>query len=155
MAIRTTITPEEAADRLAIRELIDAYAHFADRRQPTSQAALYAEDGKTLVYTADPSTSEPAQVLVGRGEHTNGFKSLNQYVATMHFNGQSTISLDGGHATGETYCLAHHLLESRDGRELILMSIRYEDTFIKEDGSWQFSERRLIIDWTDKRPSVP
>lgn len=72
----------------------------------------------------------------------------------MHFNGQSTISLDGAHATGETYCLAHHLFESHDGRELILMSIRY-DTFMKKDGSWQFAERRLIIDWTDKRPSVP
>ena len=27
-----TMTPEEAADRLAIRGLIDAYAHCADRR---------------------------------------------------------------------------------------------------------------------------
>ena len=31
-----TITPEEAADRLAIRELIDAYAHRADRRDTIS-----------------------------------------------------------------------------------------------------------------------
>jgi hypothetical protein len=30
--IRTEITPAERADRLAIRELIDAYAHCADRR---------------------------------------------------------------------------------------------------------------------------
>ena len=30
--IRTTITPREQADRLAIRELVDAYAHCADRR---------------------------------------------------------------------------------------------------------------------------
>ncbi len=29
---RLTISPEEAADRLAIRELIEAYAHCADRR---------------------------------------------------------------------------------------------------------------------------
>ncbi|WP_336111076.1 nuclear transport factor 2 family protein [Streptomyces sp. PTD9-10] len=157
MSSHTTITPEEAADRLAIRELIDAYAHFADRRQPGSQAALYAPEARTLVYTADPSNSEPAQVLVGRDAHVEGFMSLNQYVATTHFNGQSTIDVafEAGRATGETYCLAHHMLEGDDGRKLILMSIRYEDTFAKQDGEWLFAERKLIIDWTDTRPSVP
>ena len=32
MSKHTRISPEEAADRLAIRELFDAYAHCADRR---------------------------------------------------------------------------------------------------------------------------
>jgi hypothetical protein len=155
MTAHTTITAGEAADRLAIRELIDAYAHFADRRKPDDQAALYTENGRTLVYTADPATSEPVQVLVGRSEHVDGFKSLNQYAATMHFNGQATINVDGHRATGETYCLAHHLLEVDESRSLILMSIRYEDSFIKNDDVWLFSERKLIIDWTDSRPSVP
>jgi hypothetical protein len=35
------MTPSEAADRLAIRELVDAYAHCADRRQADSQKALF------------------------------------------------------------------------------------------------------------------
>jgi hypothetical protein len=30
--VHTAISPAEAADRLAIRELFDAYAHCADRR---------------------------------------------------------------------------------------------------------------------------
>jgi ketosteroid isomerase-like protein len=37
------------------------------------------------------------------------FDDLNRYEATTHFNGQSTIDLDGDRATGESYCLAHHL----------------------------------------------
>jgi SnoaL-like domain len=147
-----TITPEEVADRVAIRELIDAYAHFADRRQPDEQAALYAADGRTLVYT-DPTALEPAQVLTGRAEHAEGFRSLSQYAATMHFNGQSTIMLDGERATGETYTLAHHLLEADAGRTLLVMFIRYRDSFIKHDGTWRFAERKLLIDWTDRRPS--
>jgi hypothetical protein len=32
MSQHETISPEEAADRLAIRELVEAYAHCADRR---------------------------------------------------------------------------------------------------------------------------
>ena len=32
MAVHTELSPTEAADRLALRELFDAYAHCADRR---------------------------------------------------------------------------------------------------------------------------
>jgi len=35
-----------------------------------------------------------------------------------------------------------------------LASIRYLDTFIKQDGAWLFAERRLMVNWTDTRPSV-
>jgi hypothetical protein len=44
MASHGPISPEEAADRLAIRELVDAYAHCADRRDATGQMALFTED---------------------------------------------------------------------------------------------------------------
>jgi SnoaL-like domain len=152
MSTHATITLEETADRLAIRELIDAYAHFADRRQPDEQAALYADDGRTLVYT-DPAALKPAQVLTGHAEHIEGFRTLSQYAATMHFNGQSSVALDGDRATGQSYCLAHHLLDNEEGRTLLVLFIRYEDSLIKRDGTWRFAERKLLIDWTDSRPS--
>ena len=44
------ITPTEAADRLAIRELFDAYAHCADRRDAEGQKSLFTEDTHFLVY---------------------------------------------------------------------------------------------------------
>jgi hypothetical protein len=152
--MRATLA-EEAVDRLAIRQLIDAYAHFADRRQPEEQAALYASDGRTLLYT-EATATEPAQVLTGQAEHTEGFRSgLAPYAATMHFNGQSSITFDGDQATGESYCLAHHLLETDEGRTLLVLFIRYEDSFVKCDGTWRFAERKLLIDWSDSRPSHP
>jgi hypothetical protein len=154
MSTHATITLEETADRLAIRELIDAYAHFADRRQPDEQAALYADDGRTLVYS-DPAALKPAQVLTGHAEHIEGFRTLSQYAATMHFNGQSSVALDGDRATGQSYCLAHHLLHTKEGRTLLVLFIRYEDSFIKRDDTWRFAERKLLIDWTDSRPSQP
>ena len=43
MTSHATISPQEAADRLAIRELIDAYAHCADRRDAKGQMALFTE----------------------------------------------------------------------------------------------------------------
>jgi len=38
---QVAISPEEAADRLAIRELVEAYAQCADRRNAKGQMALF------------------------------------------------------------------------------------------------------------------
>jgi hypothetical protein len=38
------LNSEEMADRLAIRELVDAYAFCADRRDETGQMALFTSD---------------------------------------------------------------------------------------------------------------
>jgi ketosteroid isomerase-like protein len=148
------ITPTEAADRLAIRELFDAYAHCADRRDVEGQKALFTEDTDFLVFMEGEGTA-PSQELSGREALTPVFEDLNRYEATTHFNGQSTIDLDGDIATGESYCLAHHLLTEDGERKLFVASLRYLDTFVKRDGGWLFAERKLYVDWTETRSSHP
>jgi hypothetical protein len=101
----------------------------------------------------EPETTEAVQVLTGRAELAAAFEALRTYEATTHFNGQHTVTLDGDRATGETYCLAYHLWTSGGQRTLMIMSIRYLDAFIRQDGQWLFAERRLITDWTDRRLS--
>ncbi len=152
MTSHATISPLEAADRLAIRELIDAYAHCADRRDAKGQMALFTHDTRFLVFM-DATAAKPTQELHGRESLAPVFDDLNQYVATMHFNGQSTILLDGDRATGESYCLAQHLKVGQDGqRTMMVASIRYLDELAKQDGQWLFAERRLMVNWTETRP---
>jgi ketosteroid isomerase-like protein len=152
MTIHTEITPTEVADRVAIRELVDAYAHCADRRDADGQKSLFTEDTRFVVHM-DGQGSEPTQVVEGREALTPVFQDLNRYRATMHFNGQSTIALDGDRATGESYCMAHHLSVGEDGkRTLMIAAIRYDDVFVKQDGAWRFAERRLMVDWIETRP---
>src|SRR6202021_4330577 len=83
MASHPTISPQEAADRRAIRELIDAYAHCADRRDAKGQMALFTEDTRFLVFMAATS-AEPTQELRGRDSLAPVFDNLNSSVATMH-----------------------------------------------------------------------
>ncbi|HEY1777516.1 MAG TPA: nuclear transport factor 2 family protein [Vicinamibacterales bacterium] len=142
---------EEAADRVAIRELIDAYAHCADRRDAEGQMALFTADTHFVVYM-DARSSEPTMELRSQAELAPVFDDLNRYVATTHFNGQSTVTISGAVATGESYCLAHHVAVDGDERTIMIASIRYQDTFTKSNGTWLFSERRLYVDWTDTRP---
>ena len=40
MSQHVAISPEEAADRLAIRELVEAYVYCADRRDAEGQMSL-------------------------------------------------------------------------------------------------------------------
>ena len=150
--IRSEITATELADRVAIRELVDAYAHCADRRDAEGQKSLFAEDTHFVVYM-EGQGSEPTQVLDGREALTPVFNDLNRYQATMHFNGQSTISLDGDRATGESYCIAHHLFTEDGERKLMIAWLRYSDTFAKVDGAWLFAERNLYLDWAEIRAS--
>jgi ketosteroid isomerase-like protein len=148
----TELTPTEAADRVAIRQLFDAYAHCADRRDAEGQKALFTEDTHFVVYMEGEGT-EPTQELNGREALTPVFADLNRYEATTHFNGQSTVALDGDRATGESYCLAHHLFTEDGERKLMVASLRYIDTFAKSDGRWLFAERNLYVDWTETRDS--
>jgi ketosteroid isomerase-like protein len=151
MSNNIAISPTEAADRLAIRELIEAYAHCADRRDAKGQMALFTRDTYFVVYmnAKDP---KPSQELHSRDALAPVFADLNQYDATTHFVGQSTIfALTGDRATGEAYCLAHHVTIDGGKRRLMLASLRYLDTFVKRDGEWLFAERRLYVDWLEER----
>jgi ketosteroid isomerase-like protein len=155
LAPHAPISPQEAADRLAIRELIDAYAHCADRRDAEGQMALFTKDTRFLVFM-EATATEPTQELHGREALAPVFGNLNAYRATTHFNGQSTVFLDGDRATGESYCIAHHISVDDSGQRTIMVaSLRYLDTFAKHDGEWFFAERRLMVDWTETRPCTP
>src|SRR4026207_962897 len=150
------MSPEEAADRLAVRGPAGACApcagrraaaggrgrrtgaaaaHCADRRDAEGQKSLFTEDTHFLVYM-DGEGTEPTQELNGREALTPVFDDLNRYEATTHFNGQSTVALNGARATGESYCLAHHLFTEDGERKLMVASLRYLDSFVKSNGTW-------------------
>jgi SnoaL-like domain len=151
MSKHVTMSPSEAADRLSIRELVEAYAHCADRREPKNQMALFTEDAHFVVYmnARDP---KPSMELRSRAALAPVFDDLNKYAATMHFVGQSTIlTLTTDRATGEAYTLAHHLTVEGGKRRLMIAALRYSDAFVKIDGAWLFSERLLYVDWIEER----
>jgi SnoaL-like domain len=151
MAKHMTVSAEEAADRLAIRELVEAYAHCADRRDAQGQMALFTPDTHFVAYM-DAKNPTPSQELHSRDALAPVFADLNKYDATMHFVGQSTIlTLTGNRATGEAYTLAHHFAVNGGKRRLMIAALRYSDQFVKLDGAWLFAERLLYVDWIEER----
>jgi hypothetical protein len=129
-------------DRIAIRELIDAYSFCADTRNIQGHMALFTGDTNFEVYM-DEKISTPTQVVTGRKNLFPVFDDLNQYIPTMHLNAQSTINVNGDHATATTYCRAYHLKLPDGVQKVMIAGIRYYDTLVKQDGAWLFAERRL------------
>jgi len=151
MGKHITISSAEAADRLAIRELVEDDAHCADRRDAKGQMPLFTPDTHFVVYV-NAKAPTASQELHSREALAPAFAELNKYDATTHFVGQSTIfTLTGDRGAGEAYCLAHHATVDNGVRRLMLASLRRLDTFVKIDGAWLFAERLLYVDWMKER----
>jgi hypothetical protein len=106
----------------------------------------------TFVAHMDAKDLKPSQEMHSREALAPVFAELKKYAATIHFVGQNTIfTLTGDQATGEAYCLAHHVTVDGGTRRLMVASLRYLDTFAKIDGAWLFAERWLYVDWLEER----
>ena len=142
---------QQAADRLAIRNLVDQYAYCADTRDAQGQMALFTEDTHFIVFM-DAKSLEPTQVINKRADLFPVFDNLNTYRATMHFNGQNTVlELSNETATGIVYCIAHHQTITDGVQKLMIANIKYHDSFVKQNGKWLFAERKLMVDWIESR----
>lgn len=150
-----SVSHADEADRQAIRTLIDAYAHDADRRETEKQTALFTPDAILENIHAEPGKKQETTVLQGRAALLAGFTTLKNFEVTMHFNGQSTIELHGDTATAETYTLAHHIFTEKGKRLLMILGLRYTDTIVRISGRWLFSKRQIHYDWMDRRPLTP
>jgi hypothetical protein len=141
---------QQLEDRIAVRALIDQYTYCADTRDAQGQMALFTTDTRFEVFMDDKSAI-PTQVVNGRKDLFPVFDNLNTYLATMHFNGQSTVELDGDKATGITYCRAYHLNIQEETQQLMIAGIRYYDVMLKQGGVWLFAERKLKVCWVENR----
>jgi SnoaL-like domain len=91
MSQHTAISPAEAADRLAIRELVEACAYCADRRDAEGQMALFTPDTHFVVYM-DAKNPTPSQELHSREALAPIFADLNKAPDTADAGVQELLS---------------------------------------------------------------
>jgi len=150
----TQLNSNEFRNHMAIRQLVDSFAYYADRTSARQQAALFVENGTLEIYRSEPDTSKPIFVLKGRKQLEEVFNGLKKYDMTFHLNGQNSIKF-GDDTTGTVQCLAHHIFFEDGKRTLQTEAIRYYDTYTRQNNRWLFVKRKLIIYWEDKRLSTP
>lgn len=142
------------ADRIAIHELGQAYAHYVDRRDFESLVLLFTPDALLAGYDGDPLGKEPVYQRRGREEIRTAMQGLLRYDATHHMLGQHMIAFDDADestARGELYCSAQHKYTKDSTVWNRVMTIRYLDQYRRHDDMWHIDERRLAIEWVDIR----
>ena len=137
----------EATDTLALQSLVASYAHHADRREPELVAALFEPDG-VLRMVRRGDDGAPAESC-GHRHIASVIRRLRQFPVTYHLVGNHMVAIDGDDATGEAYCVAHHLAAREEGGHVDhVMHIRYLDRYHRTDDGWRFAERATCVDWT-------
>jgi SnoaL-like domain len=148
--------PDRTADELALRRLSALYAAGADRRSGETYAGVFLPDARVRVFRL-PDLDTPVSVMAGRDELATVPDLLRKrYARTFHFVGQGVYEIGDDEATGEVYCLAHHLTADRHGGTSYVMHMRYDDAYRRDDaGDWKIAERVAFIDWTETRAANP
>ena len=139
-------------DRQDFHDLALGYAQAADRRDYEAFRELFVEDGIVGVHYGDPGSVAPEFEMKGIDLIVKGMRGLEQYSRTMHVVSNQYVDVEGDRATGETYCVAHHIHEKQGVEWVYVMHIRYQDRYTRPSGPWRFSERRLWVEFTTDRP---
>jgi len=117
-------------DRLAIRELLDAYADAVCRMNATDWAATWAEDADWTVMGNDVSGRD---AIVGFWQ-----QAMAGFEAASFMSVPGMIVVEGNRATGRSQ--TQEILKSAQGTQII--GGLYQDGFVKVDGTWLFQSRK-------------
>ena len=143
-----------AGEQRELHELVERYAQAVDHADGAAVAELFTDDG-VLVTWMDPSSNKPTGEQAGRAAIAKAIKGLSRYVATHHTTSSHSSAVEGVTATGETFCVAHHVEDVDKGRQDRVLYIRYVDTFVRSSGPWLFSRREVHVQWSSTLPVDP
>jgi hypothetical protein len=143
----------KATDRTAISELIAAYASALDRRRYGELERLFAPDGLVTVFE-NPHDAQGLVKTYGSPAEFAAYISsaFESYLITTHFIGQTAIAVGPDSATGEVYCLGHHIYERHGAWFNRVVGLRYDDSYVRTPDGWRFSRRNALFDWVEHRP---
>ncbi|GGC02771.1 hypothetical protein GCM10011494_21600 [Novosphingobium endophyticum] len=123
-------------DRLAIRELLEAYADAVTRCDAEAWGATWADD-------AEWSLPDYPEIGITRGHEAivaMWIEAMKSYPGIMFEAWPGSIEVDGDSAVMRSYTSEVY---DQDGNTLRDRGV-YEDTCIKVDGKWLFKSRSFI-----------
>lgn len=135
------------ADRWALRELVESYAFAVDRRDAAWFRSLWLPDARLTTHQGDGPARSDRQGVEAIAQVTT---LITRYALTLHLVANHVCQVDGDEASGEAYCIAHHLNPSDGGRhDDLVMGIRYLDRYRRDaSGTWRFARREVRTQWT-------
>jgi ketosteroid isomerase-like protein len=144
---------DELADRSELHELAYRYAAAVDARDEAAFLDVFSDDACLSTY--GPGATEPFAVQTGRAELRLIPEMMrDRFAATMHSMTNHLVSIDGDRASGTVYCTARHLFENPMGGMDLVVVIRYEDVYRREQGTWRIADRQIHFLWTETHATL-
>jgi 3-phenylpropionate/cinnamic acid dioxygenase small subunit len=142
----------EVADRLALADLVHAYAAAVDDRRFDDAADLFTETAE-LKLPDPPQSLEPVRLSKGRAAIRSAVASVTAVQRTQHaIVGEVYWSGAKDTARGRIACLAHHFSQRDEGFSDLLWHTRYDDLYARTDAGWRIQVRTLTINAIEVRP---
>jgi len=126
-------------DAQELRQLAERYAFGCDHRDEALLRTVFVDGAVLNVHRPD----RPSTMTMPDDIHRIP-TGLARYDVTFHFVGNHRCDVQGDTATGETYCIAHHV----KGTDDFVMHIRYEDQYVRTPDGWRMKQRDLRLLWT-------
>jgi ketosteroid isomerase-like protein len=126
-------------DHVAIQRLMYRYARCADNKDYAGFVEVFSDDAVFDFSGRVVSTLPNIQEMM---------HALDKYTHTLHQVHNTLYEVTGDAATGETYCIASHLLEDGGRQEKIDMGIRYQDRLHRTPHGWRIAHRSFNLLWS-------
>ncbi|ALP37415.1 hypothetical protein ASL14_15715 [Paenibacillus sp. IHB B 3084] len=124
--------------KLALRELVDAYAILTDEKNISEQMLLFTPDARFKVYMGDQLVSDVTGTKQLEEEFTGHASIVKRYFS---INGQHVVKVDADTATGVVNSQMK-MVREEEGKEVISdYSVKYVDTYVRQNGTWLIKER--------------
>lgn len=132
-----------------LHDLAFRYAQAVDRRDANKLLSVFTADGAVMGYGDNPISFRGEAGLRDMTEKLSAFRMTMHNVFNQIFETDAS-----GNITGETYCVASHILPGEDWR-VMDMAIRYHNSYRQQADGWHFFERRLEVLWVETRAVSP
>lgn len=126
-------------DHIAIQRLMYRYANCADNKDYAGFEQVFCDDAVFDFGGREVSPLPAIQEMM---------LALEKYNCTQHCIHNTLYEVQGDSATGETYCLASHLLKDGGLTLKVDMGITYRDHLRRTPGGWRIALRRFNLLWS-------
>jgi hypothetical protein len=137
--------------REILRSLSARYAAGVDRRDLGLFLGVFHPDASLVTYPPSAAGASSGHRMQGHDEIGQVIARIAVYRRTFHHIGQGLYDVGDATATGEVYCVAHHISSKGGPWQERTMYIRYEDEYRGGGGDWKIASRAVRVDWTEDR----
>ncbi|MFA7440625.1 MAG: nuclear transport factor 2 family protein [Sphingomonadaceae bacterium] len=124
-----------AADRVAINDVLARYADGVTRRDVAVWRSTWDEDAEWYLFGPESVRGRDA-IVAAWEEAIAGFPFVVMMVS------QGAVEIDGDRAQGHSF--SSEIARTADGKRLRVHGC-YEDRYIRRNGVWGFSFRRFTV----------